>query len=133
MNGSEIIIPRHQLAGCFVEAVIGAPANVRGEYHKDSFRHHVRLSDFSTGKQKCDGVFSRYVKLETSNMRSLQESEYIEQFSACGTIEVDPDFTEKRLEGLRRLLDYALQECGCGSSRKMGYGRGVLDTLEIAE
>src|SRR5437868_744682 len=45
-----IIIPRHQFCGCVVTAVGQAPAAVRGQFDKDSFRHYVRVSDFVTDR-----------------------------------------------------------------------------------
>ncbi len=76
-----IVIPRHQLAGCLVEAVGRAPRNLRGRFDKDSFRFMVQLSDFVTDKTDKDGVFDRYVKLERSNMRNRQCNEYVENGS----------------------------------------------------
>jgi len=126
---SEIIIPRHQLAGCLVETIGKSTKNLRGQFTKDSFRHHVKLSDLRTGKTECDGVFDRYVKLETSNMRSRQVNEFISDFVASGTVSV-ADYV--KVSDLKRLFAHAFAETGVGAARKMGYGRGELVTLEEA-
>lgn len=127
---SEIIIPRHQVAGCLVETIGRSTKNLRGHFTKDSFRHHVQLSDLRTGKFERDGVFDRYVKLETSNMRSRQVNEYISDFLASGTVNVDVDV---KVSDLSRLFAHAFAEIGVGAARKMGFGRGDLITLnEIA-
>ncbi len=123
---SEIVIPRHHLAGMLVQAVGHAPKSVRGGFDKDSFRHVVRLSDLTTGKYTHDTVFSRYVKLETSNQRNLQTSYVITNFKATGTVEL---LADAKVADLERLLKFALMQIGLGSSRKMGYGRGELVSL----
>jgi hypothetical protein len=122
-----IVIPRHQLAGCLVEAVGRAPRNLRGRFDKDSFRHLVQMSDFVTDKTASDGVFDRYVKLEKSNMRSRQRNEYVESFTAKGTVSIPSDV---KVEDVRRLLEYAIEDIGVGASRKMGFGRGVVVSLD---
>jgi hypothetical protein len=122
-----IVIPRHQLAGCMVEAVGRAPKNLRGPFDKDSFRSMVQLSDFVTDRTDKDGVFDRYVKLEKSNMRNHQVNPFIQTFTATGTVSIP---TDVKAEDLRRLLDYAVGEIGVGASRKMGYGRGMVVSLQ---
>lgn len=130
-----IIIPRHQLAGCLVETVGRTPKAIKGKYEKDSFRALVQLSDFVTEKTEKDGVFSRFVKLETSNKRDLQENEFIGRyettgaaFIATGTLNVE---AEANLDDLKRLFNYAVMEVGVGASRKMGFGRGkVVEFIE---
>ena len=122
-----IVIPRHQLAGCLVEAVGRAPKNLRGRFDKDSFRHLVQMSDFVTDKTAADGVFDRYVKLEKTTMRNRQRNEFIEEFTATGTLSIPSDV---KVEDVRRLLDFAIEDIGVGASRKMGYGRGVVVSLD---
>ncbi len=123
---SEIVIPRHHLAGALVQTVLNVPKSVRGKFTADSFRHLVRLSDFSTEKSEHDTIFDRYVKLETSNQRSRQQNYVIEHFEATGTIEVIKDV---KVEDFRRLLAVALEDTGVGAARKMGYGRGEVVSL----
>jgi hypothetical protein len=122
-----IVIPRHQLAGCLVEAVGRATKNLRGRFEKDSFRHLVQLSDFVTDKTVADGVFDRYVKLEKSNMRNRQRNEFIQEFTATGTVSIPSDV---KVADLRRLMDFAIEDIGVGASRKMGFGRGVVVSLD---
>ncbi|QDU81572.1 hypothetical protein Pla110_33140 [Polystyrenella longa] len=122
-NESPIVIPRHHLAGCLVETVSTTPAAVRGKFKTNSFRHHVRITDFLTEKTKADGVFDRYVKLETSNQRNRQRDSFIENVVATGTIQILDQVNE---ESLKHLFAHALSETGIGSSRKMGYGRGEI-------
>ena len=122
-DDGKIVIPRHQLAGCLVEAVGRAPKNLRGRFDKDSFRHLVQVGDFVTNKTAADGVFDRYVKLEKSNMRNRQCNEYVENFTATGTISIP---TNVKTEDVQRLLEYAIEDIGVGASRKMGFGRGTV-------
>ncbi len=75
----------------------------------------------------ADGVFDRYVKLEKSNMRNRQRNEFIENFTATGTVSIPSDV---KVEDVRRLLEYAIEDIGVGASRKMGYGRGVVVSLD---
>jgi CRISPR/Cas system endoribonuclease Cas6 (RAMP superfamily) len=110
-----------------VEAVGRATRNLRGRFEKDSFRHLVQLSDFVTDKTVADGVFDRYVKLEKTVMRSRQRNEFIQDFTATGTLSIPGDV---KVADLRRLLDYAVEEVGVGASRKMGFGRGVVVSLD---
>lgn len=124
---SPIVIPRHQLAGCLVETIGRTPKAVHGKYNADSFRHHVRLSDFITDRTAADGVFDRYVKLEGSNKRDHQQNETIKTFVAEGTLSVPSD---TKAEDLKRLVAYAVCEVGVGASRKMGYGFGEIVEFE---
>ena len=127
-EASEIVIPRHHIAGMLVQAVKTAPKSVRGAFNADSFRHVVRLPDFPTGKFETDEVFDRYVKLEMSNQRSRQVNDVITDVTASGVIELLPEAKEDDLE---RLIKYALEQTGIGAARKMGYGRGVLREFSV--
>lgn len=51
----KIVVPRHHFAGCLVQAVATSPAAVRGKFDRDSFRHHVRISDFVTDRESQGG------------------------------------------------------------------------------
>ena len=129
-----IYIPRHQLAGAFVEAVGQSPKALRGPFTKDNFRALVQVGDFTTEKTKADGVFERYVKLDASNMRSLQRNEYIgnyltegKEFVAKGVI-LPSD--KRQADTVKRLLQQVVESIGVGGSRKMGFGRGVVLSCE---
>lgn len=120
---SEIVIPRHQISGCLVQAINNSPSAVRGPYKADTVRVVLQISDFGTGKFEADEVFDRFVKLEQSNQRSRQTNEVIVDFDAGGFIHAERPFTNKDLKDLVRLLNYAFKNAGVGASRKMGYGR----------
>jgi hypothetical protein len=122
-----IIVPRHHLAGCLVQTVKTAPAAIRGKFDADSFRHHVRLSDFVTDKTEKDSLFDRYVKNDATNQRRRSISEVIEDFEAVGSVELSDKF---KLKDFENLLTYALSETGLGSCRKMGFGRGLVEKIE---
>lgn len=131
-DDSEIIIPRHQLSGTLVQACKSAPAGAR--FDDESLRSLVQLSDLKTGKKAADEVFRRFVLPKDgkgnplSNQRALRTNEVIRNFEASGTIRFDTnDVKQKSLESL---LSYAGKYVGCGSSRKMGYGRFELLGLE---
>jgi len=120
-----IIIPRHHLSGCLVQACKTAPAGAR--VNIDQLRSLLFISDFTTDKKSADYVFSRFV-LPTdgkgnplSNQRRLSKNEAIQQFTAVGTLTFDKsDVSEK---AVRELLQYAGKYVGVGACRKMGFGR----------
>lgn len=125
-----IIIPRHQLAGALVQTIASAPKALRGSFDKDNFRALVQIGDFVTDRKKCDGVFSRFVKLDGSNQRSFQENEYLgvyldrgEPFAATGQIAVADAKAE---ETIKAILRAAVETIGVGAARKMGFGRGAI-------
>jgi len=131
---SEIVIPRHHLSSCIVQTLNSAPSAIRGSYKSESVRHNIRMSDFRTGKVKCDEpLFDRYVKLEGSNQRSRQINEVIRNFKAQGTLHVEMNLqkSENHLKLLENLFGFALKEVGIGASRKMGYGHGKVVGLKL--
>jgi hypothetical protein len=123
-----IYIPRHQLAGMFVQMIAGSPKALRGPFDKDNFRALVQVGDFETDLKEPSGTFSRFVKLDGSNQRSFQENQYLGQyldqgssFTARGVITIaDP----KNEDTVRALLNESIQRVGLGAARKMGFGRG---------
>jgi len=125
---NRIYIPRHQIAGAFVQVIGTAPKSLRGIFTKDNFRALVQISDFVTDRAEPTGVFARFVKLETSNQRSWQENEYIgryldngKPFEAEGVLSLaDP----KQNQTAKALLAAVVENIGVGASRKMGFGRG---------
>ena len=124
-DADNIIIPRHHLSGCLVQACKTSPAGTR--FSQDQLRSLLQISDFVTDRKTADGVFKRFV-LPTdgkgnpiSNQRRLTKNEFIGGFQAVGTIDFDKsDVSEK---AVRELLQYAGKYVGVGASRKMGYGR----------
>jgi hypothetical protein len=130
----KIIIPRHQLAGAFVQAIGTSPKALRGAFDKDNFRALIQLGDFVTNRTKADGMFSRFAKLEGSNQRSFQENEYIgryldvgEPFEATGVIGIP---NPKHADTVKSLLCHVVEMIGVGASRKMGFGRGVVKSWD---
>ena len=129
-----IIIPRHQLAGAFVQAIGQAPKALRGPFDKENFRALVQVGDFVTDKTECNGVFARFVKLEGSNQRSWQENEFLgqyleagEPFSASGVIvATEPKWSDT----VKALLRAAIETIGVGAARKMGFGRGTVVAID---
>ena len=131
-DGGIIIIPRHQLSGAIVQVIGSAPKALRGQFDRDNFRALVHIGEFTTDREKADGVFSRFVKLEGSNQRSWQENEFIgcylgkgEPFNANGVIELP---NEKVADTVKALLTAAVESVGVGAAHKMGFGRGVIVT-----
>ena len=124
-DADNIIIPRHHLSGCLVQACKTSPAGTR--FSQDQLRSLLQISDFVTDRKTADGIFKRFV-LPTdgkgnpiSNQRRLTKNEFIGGFTAVGTIDFDKsDVSEK---AVRELLQYAGKYVGVGASRKMGYGR----------
>ena len=130
-NGN-IIIPRHQIAGGLVQTIGTAPKALRGGFSRDNFRALVQIGDFVTDRKKADGVFARFVKLETSNQRSFQENEFIGQyiqgdpFTAVGAIAFD----DRQEQTVKAVFSSLLANTGIGAARKMGFGRGQIAKWE---
>jgi len=132
---SKIMIPRHQIAGALVQAIATSPKALRGEFDKDNFRALVQIGDFLTDRTEPSGIFGRFVKLEGSNQRSWQENEYIgkyldngTEFKAAGVIA----FAEPKSEDtIKALLTKAVETTGVGAARKMGFGRGKIESWKV--
>ena len=128
-DGLLIIIPRHQIAGCMVNALDVAPRPLR-VVSKDSFRALVKISDLRTDKKLPDGVFKRFAVvtgaggsggMRLSNQRALRQNPYIENFEATGTLTYTTDvFDDLKLTDF---LTFAGREVGIGACRKLGWGR----------
>jgi hypothetical protein len=76
-----------------------------------------------TEKKKPDGEFTRFVKLEMSNERSLQSNAFIENFTAKGKLQLSEGI---KIDDLLRMIRWGGQEIGIGASRSQGYGRFVV-------
>jgi hypothetical protein len=133
----KIVIPRHQLAGAFVQAIGTSPKNLRGPFDKDNFRALIQIGDFETDRHFASGVFARFAKLEASNQRSYQENEYLgvyldqgEPFEARGVFGIP---NRKHVDTVRSLLEVVVGTTGIGASRKMGFGRGVVKEWVVEE
>jgi len=130
-RGGKIMIPRHQIAGGMVQVIGGAPKALRGPFDRDNFRALVAIGDFITDLVDRDGAFERFVKLEGSNQRSWQANDFIGEyldcgapFNAVGSIACEP----KQEETVRSLLTAVLENVGIGAARKMGFGRGKIQS-----
>ena len=128
--GGEIVIPRHQLAGAFVQTIGQSPKALRGPYTKDNFRSQVDIGDFATGLTVASGTFLRLVKLDTSHQRPWQENAFIgqyldkgEPFIAKGKLDVHD---ARQVKVVEALLKVVVGDVGVGASRKMGFGRGKI-------
>lgn len=130
-----IIISRHQLSAALVQACKSAPAGAK--INRESLRSLVRCEELLTDKQVADGTWRRYVKPTDgkgnplSNQRSLRENEFIENFMASGRLRIDT--ATVKVDTLKKLLVYAGKHVGVGASRKMGYGRFIVNSLEPCE
>ena len=114
----------------FVQTVKNSPKAARGPLTTDNLRSLVQSSDWTTDRNKADGIYSRYVKNDATNMRRLQEDEYIgvlngegEPFEAEGIVTINEAVKPQIVQGL---LSTAFANYGVGSCRKMGFGLGVL-------
>ena len=129
LNGrdpTEIVISAHEVYGCLAQAasLVSSATRVAKPEH---IRTVLHVSDLATGKRAPDGVWERYVTVKAgtgaklSNQRGFRSNEFIENFSATGSIAFSPDMAEAKK--VRRFLDVAGQEIGIGAARKMGWGR----------
>jgi len=120
-----IIIPSHHLYGCLANAADVAPAAVRIA-KPEQIRSIIEVSDLATSKTEADGVWERFAVVtggsgsRISNQRGLRSNEYIENFTATGTLHVISDVAEQKLLDFLR---FAGREVGIGASRKLGWGR----------
>jgi len=119
---SEIVIPRHHVAGMLVQACKSAPAG--SKFKQDELRSRLQVSHFTTGKFQKDSDFVRYVKSDLTNQRRLHEDEVLENFMAVGTIRFNSSITKEA--AVKSLLEHGIVFVGLGAARKMGYGRGEL-------
>jgi hypothetical protein len=95
LGDGEIIIPARQFLSFLNHASMKCPKHIPKIAEKGlTFRgiRSIGVEGFTTGKTKADAeVFSRFVKLEESNQRTLSGSPYIADFKARGTIQVRED------------------------------------------
>lgn len=133
-NGTHILIPSHQLYGCLIEGAKTLSASQR-PCDPTNLRHLLQVSDFVTDKSTEDGVYERLVMPKSgtgqplSNQRALRKNPYIAQFSATGTLAwFETDFPEA--QPLLDFVVYCGTRVGVGASRKMGYGRFVVQVAE---
>lgn len=133
-----ILIPSHQFYGCLIEAAGTATATLR-PCDPDNLRHVLTASDLATGKGTHDGIFQRLVMPKSgtgqtlSNQRALRENPYIAHFSATGSLAYFEDDLREGGATLYEFLCWAGQRIGVGASRKMGYGRFLVQEWQPRE
>lgn len=82
-----------------------------------------------TDRKEPDGEFTRFVKLDKSNERSLQTNPYIEDFTAKGQLRLSDSI---RREDLLRMIEWGAREVGMGAARSQGYGRFTVTQFDAA-
>lgn len=124
-----IYIPAEKVLSCLVNACDVAPSKLR----IPSIRVAVRATPFVTDKKGPDGVWERFAVVhlgsgaKASNQRGLRRNEYIKDFTATGSLDVEPDMVDPK--AVTNLLAFAGRVVGIGASRKQGYGRFVPEVL----
>lgn len=133
MEGNEIVIPVNCVESFLVSTCDQIRSNSR-PCDKEQVRSRFDCSPWTTGKEKADGDFERFVVVKSgtgaklSNQRALRSSPYINDFTAHGTISYDEDYVDTPT--LKRAIEWGGQFVGIGSCRKMGWGRFVLTKFE---
>lgn len=120
-----IIIPAEKILACLVNAADVAPAKLR----IPSLRTAITASAFRTTKTKPDGAWERFAVVtlgagnKASNQRGFRSNEYIADFTAAGTLTVEPEMVDPK--AVWQLLTFAGRVVGIGACRSMGWGRFV--------
>lgn len=132
-NNKHIIIPELHVMSFLVATVSEARSAMR-PCEPEQVRSRFIVTDWTTGKSKPDGVWSRFAVVhlgtgqKASNQRGLRESQYIEKFTAAGMISLDENFIDPAT--LQSAIDWGGKFVGIGASRKMGWGRFDLKQFE---
>jgi hypothetical protein len=127
----EIVIPAHHWHGCMAQAAETAPAAIRLA-RTEQIRTIMTWGDTRTGRSKADGVWERFVVVKSgtgqnlSNQRGFRTNLYISDFTATGTIHLVHDDLYDRFT---KFLHWTGTEIGIGASRKLGWGRFVVQDL----
>lgn len=128
-----IIIPEHHIYGMLVASADTIRAAGRA-CPPDQVRTRIHASDFVTDRTAPDGLWERFVTVTSgtgaklSNQRALRQDYYISNFTAIGTLSIDPDFVKPDV--LISMLEFAGRNVGIGASRKMGWGRFEVASCE---
>ena len=133
-QGGRIVIPAHNLYGCFTQASDLATSSLRLA-SPEQIRTVLKTSEWVTTRSVQDAlVWTRFVVVKSgtgqalSNQRSLRENQYIEDFEALGTLQFSVDIL--RPEKVRAFLEYAGLNIGVGASRKLDNGRFTIRKWE---
>lgn len=119
-NGN-IVIPRMHLVCSWIQALRNHP--LKKNIKVEQFRTFCNCTDgvITPVKTKADNTFRRYCSSEESNLRRLQEDEYITDFEVKTEVTYMSNIIrQKELIGL---IKFAGVYFGMGSARKMDYGR----------
>jgi hypothetical protein len=118
-----IIIPKEKIIAALANGNDEAPSKLRIQ----NLHCAVRPTDFITNKKAPDGVWERFAVVKSgagkalSNQRGFRSNSFIEDFTAKGEIDFDPEMVKP--ESILSLLTFTGRVVGIGASRKMGVGR----------
>jgi hypothetical protein len=125
-----IVIPTERVLSFLVATCAMARAAMR-PCDSEQVRARFECSPWVTDKTQPDGVWSRFVTVTSgtggklSNQRGLREDPFIENVTAAGTLACNPDFVN--VKTLRNAVEWGGEMVGIGASRKMGWGRFVVE------
>lgn len=125
----QIIIPELHVIS-FLVATCDQARSATRPCEPNQVRSRFVVTPWSTGKHAADGIWSRFAVVSAgtgaklSNQRGLRESQYIADFEAQGSITFDPEFVDPAT--LQRAFEWGGMFVGIGASRKMGWGRFVI-------
>lgn len=131
-----VIIPADKVLSFIVAATDEARAASK-PCPPEQVRSRIRATDWTTEKTAPDGVWERYAVVSSgtgaklSNQRGLRRSAFVKEFTASGSVRIDPEFV--RPEVLKRLIEWGGETVGIGAARKMGWGRFTLATWVAVE
>jgi len=130
----EIIIPELHVYGMLVASNDEARAATRC-CDPEQVRSRFEVTPWSTGRTVEDGAWERFAQVSAgtgqklSNQRGFRRSLFISNFIAHGTIKFAPEYVKP--DALRTLLEFGGQNVGIGASRKMGWGRFILQSFTV--
>jgi hypothetical protein len=121
LGDGRIYIPARNVESFIAHVAQLAPRAMRAVAAANA-HSSTRISEpgLVTDKREPDGEFTRFVKLEMSNERSLQSNAYIADFQASGKMILSDGI---RKDELLRMIEWGGQEIGIGAARSQGYGR----------
>lgn len=130
-----IVIPENHVMSFLVATCDEARAANR-PCQPNQVRSRFIVTPWDTEKTERDGVWERFATVSAgtgaklSNQRGLRSSQYIEKFSAVGTISFDDSFVKS--ETLCRAIEWGGAFVGIGASRKMGWGRFTVAFADVS-
>jgi hypothetical protein len=127
----EIVIPRHVLAGMLVQTVKRAPKNAVPQVNTGLVHVAFQLTEgwLRAGKNKADAkLYQRFVKNEESNQRRWDETPYLPNFTASGTLLIEESLVSA--DDLFRIFEFGGRYIGVGSCREQGYGRFLVSAWD---